>query len=138
MLYFRSLHDITFPIIEVQTLGPKGRGLRFDTEGHPIAILCGVNQSSRMLSALEYRMLGLPTTMKWDEMKYEIDGEMHVEAPPPARWPCPLGSKASRYAGKVKPETLKAAKNRASTPRPVTNAAAWRKTLPKYEPYQFR
>lgn len=137
-LYFRSLHGIQFPIIETPTLGPRGRGLRFDTEGHPFAILCGVGQSSRMLAALEKRLLGYPPDSTWDAMKYEIDGEMSIEAPPPARWPCPVGSKASRYAGKVKPETVKAARNRGSKPRPVTNSTAWRATLPKYEPYSFR
>ena len=136
---FSAAHGIAFPIHETHSLGPLGVGLRFDTAGHLIAILCGIGRTQALLGSLSAARRGRKTRAKWEPAKYEVEGEMSIEPPPPARWPCPLGSAASRYAGQVAPSKAVVRRAKSKAVGVASVSPAWKAVIEAaYEPYAFR
>lgn len=104
-----ACHGYAYPIEEVSHLGPLEPGLRFDSAGHLIAVLCGIGRTESLQRAIAAARRGRKPRAKWAPAKYIVeDEEVLKDDLPPARWPMMPGAVGSRYHGIVRP-----------TPRPV-------------------
>lgn len=99
-----ACHGYAFPIEEVEYLGPLEPGLRFDSSGHLVAVLCGIGRTGALQRALSAARRGRPMRAKWAPARYIVDDEEVLKDDlPPARWPMMPGAVGSRYHGIVTP-----------------------------------
>jgi len=102
-----ACHGYAYPIEEVSHLGPLEPGLRFDSAGHLIAVLCGIGRTEALQRAIAAARRGRKPRAKWAPAKYIVeDEEVLKDDLPPARWPIVAGSVGSRYHGLIEPSSI--------------------------------